>query len=96
MHIINKDLKHTACTLSAANEFLAEAQKGIETVSETGEDMLLRKRETDKVMVFKSYNVSASEHPLHVSIYSTEDIKSSKDSNTQQYQYGGFRNIRNR
>ncbi len=94
----NKDLSFTACGIASVNSFLGEAQKGEETVSETGEDMLLRKREADKAIIFKSYNVSASEHPLHVSIYSTEDLKTAESSSStnQQYQYGGFRNIRNR
>ena len=93
----NKDLKYTQCSQTEITDFLKEAERGTETVSETGDDMLLRKRETEKATVFKSYNVSASEHPLHVSIYSTEDLSLSEGSSVnQQYQYGGFQNIRNR
>ena len=96
--LYDKDLMLTECSVSDINDFLSEAQKGEEVVSKTGEDMLLRKRETDKAVTFKSYNVSASEHPLHVVIYSTEDLKTAEKNSgvIQQYQYDGFRNVRNR
>lgn len=97
--LYDKDLKIEKCSVSDVKTFLSEAEKGTETVQKTGEDMLLRKRETDKSISFKSFNVSASEYPLHVSIYSTEDLNLTKEnSNTQQYQYGGYRsrNIINR
>lgn len=86
-----KDLTFTKSTLSDVEDFIKKALKGNETVSETGDDMLVRRLETQQAIAFKSFNLSASEHPLHVSIYSTEDLKvSDSGSGNQQYQYGGF------
>ena len=97
--LYNKELEFETCSVSDVKTFLNKAEEGEETVQNTGKDMLLRQRKNEQSITFKSFNISASEYPLHVSIYSTEDLKSStEDSNIQQYQYGGHRsrNILNR
>ncbi len=70
----SKELKFTPCASDDVNRFMQEAANGKETVSNIGDDVVLRQKKTGKSMMFRIFNTSASEYPIHVSIYSTEGM----------------------
>jgi len=67
--------------------FIEDAQKGKTEDSRIAENMLERKYKTDKSTMFCSFNTEMSTvRPVHVSVYSTEDIQLSESVNQMQNQ----------
>jgi hypothetical protein len=76
-------------SVKTINTFIADAEKGEETVTNTGENTIEKRYETDKSVMFKTYNTDAGKEAVHTTVYSTEGVDMGSSSD-QQFRYGGI------
>lgn len=79
--------------------FMSSAEKGEERVTDTGENTVEKRYKADHSVMFHTYNTDAGENPVHVSIFSTDDIDMSDNGNSrinqnQQFRSGGLNRVR--